>query len=52
VNYFVAGSTWINFDDVETVRAKISYAKEKGLLGFNVYQVIHDDNWALSLAGW
>ena len=52
VNYFVAGSTWINFDDVETVRAKISYAKEKGLLGYNVFQVINDDNWALSLAGW
>ncbi|KAB5514542.1 hypothetical protein DKX38_028448 [Salix brachista] len=50
VNYFVAGSTWINFDDVETVRAKISYAKEKGLLGYNVYQVSNDDNWALSLA--
>ncbi|KAG6739887.1 hypothetical protein POTOM_057505 [Populus tomentosa] len=50
VNYFVVGSTWINFDDVETVRAKISYAKEKGLLGYNVFQVIHDDNWALSLA--
>ncbi|XP_011017974.1 PREDICTED: wall-associated receptor kinase-like 5 isoform X2 [Populus euphratica] len=50
VNYFVSGSTWINFDDVETVRAKISYAKEKGLLGYNVFQVIHDDKWALSLA--
>ncbi|KAG6740908.1 hypothetical protein POTOM_056379 [Populus tomentosa] len=44
VNYFVAGSTWINFDDVETVRAKISYAKEKGLLGYNVFQVINDDS--------
>ncbi|KAJ6435682.1 hypothetical protein OIU84_000817 [Salix udensis] len=31
-------------------RTKISYAKEKGLLGYNVYQVINDDNWALSLA--
>ncbi|KAJ6435691.1 hypothetical protein OIU84_000824 [Salix udensis] len=50
VNYFVVGSAWINFDDVETVRAKISYAKEKGLLGYNVFQVINDDNWALSLA--
>ncbi|KAB5514545.1 hypothetical protein DKX38_028451 [Salix brachista] len=50
VNYFVAGSTWINFDDVETVRAKISYAKEKGLLGYNVFQVTNDDIWALSLA--
>uniref|UniRef100_A0A6N2M738 Protein kinase domain-containing protein n=1 Tax=Salix viminalis TaxID=40686 RepID=A0A6N2M738_SALVM len=36
---------------LETVRAKISYAKEKGLLGYNVFQVINDDNWALSLAG-
>ena len=52
MNYFVAGSTWINFDDVETVRTKISYAKEKGLLGYNVFQVINDDNWTLSLAGW
>ncbi|KAJ6759123.1 G-TYPE LECTIN S-RECEPTOR-LIKE SERINE/THREONINE-PROTEIN KINASE [Salix koriyanagi] len=35
---------------MEQVRTKISYAKEKGLLGYNVYQVINDDNWALSLA--
>ncbi|RWR88128.1 wall-associated receptor kinase-like protein 5 isoform X1 [Cinnamomum micranthum f. kanehirae] len=51
VNYFIVGSTWINYDDVETVRAKISYAKEKGLIGTNVFAVINDDNWALSLAG-
>eukprot|EP00268_Persea_americana_P018447 TRINITY_DN19193_c0_g2_i3.p1 TRINITY_DN19193_c0_g2~~TRINITY_DN19193_c0_g2_i3.p1 ORF type:complete len:439 (+),score=47.66 TRINITY_DN19193_c0_g2_i3:40-1317(+) len=50
VNYFIVGSTWINYDDVETVRAKISYAKEKGLIGTNVFAVINDDNWALSLA--
>ncbi|KDP35094.1 hypothetical protein JCGZ_11003 [Jatropha curcas] len=50
VNYFVVGSTWINFDGVETIKAKISYAKEKRLLGYNVFQVTNDDNWALSLA--
>ncbi|RWR88109.1 wall-associated receptor kinase-like protein 5 isoform X1 [Cinnamomum micranthum f. kanehirae] len=50
VNFFIVGSTWINYDDVETVRAKISYAKEKGLIGTNVFAVINDDNWALSLA--
>ncbi|RVX05171.1 putative cysteine-rich receptor-like protein kinase 35 [Vitis vinifera] len=30
--------------------AKISYAKEKKLLGYNVFQVSNDDNWALSQA--
>ncbi|XP_038699714.1 receptor-like protein kinase THESEUS 1 [Tripterygium wilfordii] len=50
VNYFIFGSTWINFDDVETVKAKISYAKEKGLIGYNAFTVINDGNWALSLA--
>uniref|UniRef100_A0A2P2MFD1 GH18 domain-containing protein n=1 Tax=Rhizophora mucronata TaxID=61149 RepID=A0A2P2MFD1_RHIMU len=51
VNYFVAGSIWINYDDVETVRAKIAYAKEKGMRGYNVFQIANDDNWALSYAG-
>jgi GH18 family chitinase len=51
MNYCVIGSTWINFDDVEAIRAKIAYVKEKKLLGYNVYQVINDDNWVLSLAG-
>jgi GH18 family chitinase len=51
MNYCIIGSTWINFDDVETIRAKIAYVKEKKLLGYNVFQVINDDNWVLSLAG-
>ncbi|KAF5445759.1 hypothetical protein F2P56_034785 [Juglans regia] len=50
VNYCIIGSTWINFDDVEAIRAKIAYAKEKKLLGYNVFQVINDDNWVLSRA--
>ncbi|GMI84366.1 hypothetical protein HRI_002105900 [Hibiscus trionum] len=35
VNLFKTGSIWINFDDVEAIKAKVSYAKEKGLLGFS-----------------
>jgi GH18 family chitinase len=51
VNYCIIGSTWINFDDVEAIRAKIAYVKEKKLLGYNVFQLSNDDNWVLSLAG-
>ncbi|KAI6668330.1 hypothetical protein NL676_016183 [Syzygium grande] len=39
---------WINFDDVEAIRAKVTYAKGKGLLGYNVFQVNNDQNWVLS----
>lgn len=51
VNYCSIGSTWIGFDDVEAIRHKIAYAKEKKLLGYNVFQVTNDDNWVLSRAG-
>ncbi|KAJ1379777.1 Serine-threonine/tyrosine-protein kinase, catalytic domain [Sesbania bispinosa] len=51
VNHFtVASTTWVNFDDVEAIRAKVSYAKENGLLGYNVFQVGNDENWDLSRA--
>ncbi|KAL6274965.1 hypothetical protein ACE6H2_025657 [Prunus campanulata] len=52
VNYCIIGSSWIGFDDVEAVRTKIAYVKEKKLLGTYVFQVPNDDNWALSRAGW
>ena len=51
VNYCVIGSSWIGFDDVEAIKAKIAYAKEKNLLGYNVFQVTNDDNWVLSRTG-
>ena len=51
MNYCIIGSTWITFDDVESIRAKISYAKQKNLRGYNVFQVSNDDNWMLSQAG-
>nr|GEU86008.1 putative cysteine-rich receptor-like protein kinase 35 [Tanacetum cinerariifolium] len=50
INYFTFGSSWVGFDDVEAIRAKVSYAKEKGLLGYNVWQVPNDHNWELSKA--
>nr|POE95698.1 g-type lectin s-receptor-like serine/threonine-protein kinase [Quercus suber] len=50
VNYCTVGSTWIGFDDVEAIRMKVSYAREKKLLGYVVWQIPYDDNWALSLA--
>ncbi|XP_057969599.1 cysteine-rich receptor-like protein kinase 19 [Malania oleifera] len=49
-NFCKIGSTWIGYDDVEAIRAKVSYAKQKGLLGYNVFQVPNDDNWVLSQA--
>ncbi|XP_044471753.1 receptor-like serine/threonine-protein kinase SD1-7 isoform X2 [Mangifera indica] len=50
VNIFAAGTNWINFDGVEAITAKVSYAKEKGLLGYNVFQLSNDDKWELSSA--
>ncbi|KAL6226163.1 hypothetical protein ACLB2K_000127 [Fragaria x ananassa] len=50
MNYCTSGSIWINFDDVEAIKTKVSYAKEMGLLGYNVFQVGNDDNWVLSRA--
>ncbi|KAL5547622.1 hypothetical protein UlMin_002853 [Ulmus minor] len=51
VKYFSVGSLWVGFDDAEVVRIKVSYAKEKKLLGYFVWQVPYDDdNWVLSLA--
>ncbi|KAJ6435684.1 hypothetical protein OIU84_000819 [Salix udensis] len=51
VNYVIVGSDWISFDGVDVVRIKVSYAKEKGLLGYVVWEVSYDDNWVLSQAG-
>ncbi|KAK8637881.1 hypothetical protein V6N13_136337 [Hibiscus sabdariffa] len=52
VNFCKIGSNWINFDDVEAIKAKVSYAKVKGLLGYNAFQLSNDDNWVLSQAAY
>nr|KYP33297.1 Cysteine-rich receptor-like protein kinase 10 [Cajanus cajan] len=50
-NYCSFGSTWIGYDDVEVVQNKVSYAREKGLLGYYVWQISHDDqDWTLARA--
>ncbi|KAJ6435678.1 hypothetical protein OIU84_000813 [Salix udensis] len=51
VNYVIVGSDWISFDGVDVVRKKVSYAMEKGLLGYVVWEICQDDNWVLSQAG-
>ncbi|KAF5469593.1 hypothetical protein F2P56_013655 [Juglans regia] len=50
MNYCINGSTWIDFDDVKAIEAKVSYARKMGLLGYYVLEVTDDDNWVLSLA--
>lgn len=50
-NYVNSGTTWIGYDDKQSVAAKVSYAKQKGLFGYFAWQVAADDNWALSKTG-
>ncbi|KAJ0030077.1 hypothetical protein Pint_14761 [Pistacia integerrima] len=50
VNYCTVGSTWISFDDVEVVRIKVAYAKDKKLRGYIAWETPYDDNWMLSQA--
>ncbi|KAB1199034.1 putative cysteine-rich receptor-like protein kinase 35 [Morella rubra] len=38
VNHCVIQSSWVSFDDVDAVRIKIAYAKEKKLRGYFVYR--------------
>ncbi|XP_055822863.1 uncharacterized protein LOC129891501 isoform X2 [Solanum dulcamara] len=49
VNYVTIGSSWYGYDDVEAIRTKVSYAKDKGLRGFAAFQIPSDDvDWELS----
>ncbi|KAG5091119.1 hypothetical protein JHK82_049897 [Glycine max] len=41
---------WVNFDGAAVIRAKVSYARKNGLLGYNVFQIGNDKNWELSKA--
>uniref|UniRef100_M0ZUC4 Receptor-like kinase CHRK1 n=1 Tax=Solanum tuberosum TaxID=4113 RepID=M0ZUC4_SOLTU len=53
VNYVTNGPLWIGYDDVEAIRTKVSYAKDKGLRGFAAFQIPNDDvDWELSKAGY
>ncbi|XP_028760697.1 receptor-like serine/threonine-protein kinase SD1-8 [Neltuma alba] len=51
VKYFSVGSNWVGFDDAKVLKIKVSYAREKKLLGYVVWAVSYDDdNWELSTA--
>lgn len=47
-DYAYSGTTWIGFDDTQTISTKVAYAKQKGLLGYFAWHVGVDNNWALS----
>lgn len=47
-DYCYVGTSWIGYDDVQTISTKISYAKGKGLLGYFAWHVGSDDSWVLS----
>ncbi|XP_020232027.1 class V chitinase [Cajanus cajan] len=49
-NYCSRGTDWYGYDDVQTVTAKVAYAKRQGLFGYFAWQLGTDNNWALSLA--
>ncbi|CAK9177365.1 unnamed protein product [Ilex paraguariensis] len=50
-DYCYAGTTWIGYDDKQTISTKVSYAKQKGLFGYFAWHVADDYNWALSQQG-
>ncbi|KAM3220981.1 G-type lectin S-receptor-like serine/threonine-protein kinase [Capsicum annuum] len=50
MNYVSIGTSWVGFDDVEAVKTKVSYAKERNLGGYVVWQVLYDWNSVLSQA--
>ncbi|CAL9226113.1 unnamed protein product [Arabidopsis halleri] len=50
-DYCYAGTTWIGYDSEKSILTKVSYAKQKGLLGYFSWHVGGDDNSELSRAG-
>ncbi|CAN8274444.1 unnamed protein product [Cochlearia groenlandica] len=49
-DYCYAGTTWIGYDGLESIKNKASYAKKKGLLGYFSWHVGGDDDSELSRA--
>ncbi|KAK7329973.1 hypothetical protein VNO77_24156 [Canavalia gladiata] len=47
-DYCYSGTTWIGYDDTQSVTAKVTYIKQKTLLGYFFWQVASDSNWLLS----
>ncbi|KAK7859342.1 class v chitinase, partial [Quercus suber] len=38
-DYCYNGTTWIGYDDVQSIHTKVTYAKGKGLLGYFSWQI-------------
>ncbi|TKY73419.1 Chitotriosidase-1 protein [Spatholobus suberectus] len=47
-NYCFKGTDWYGYDDIDSVTAKVAYAKRKGLFGYFAWHIEQDRNWALS----
>ncbi|KAK6783543.1 hypothetical protein RDI58_016997 [Solanum bulbocastanum] len=44
-DYCYSENTWISYDDIQTVRTKVSYIKSRGLLGYYAMDISGDTNW-------
>ncbi|CAN4084426.1 unnamed protein product [Withania somnifera] len=44
-DYCYSGSTWISYDDTQSVRVKVSYLKSRGLLGYYAMDISGDTHW-------
>ncbi|EXB94872.1 hypothetical protein L484_022978 [Morus notabilis] len=50
-DYCYGGTTWIGYDDVQSISGKVSYAKDKGLLGYFGWHIGADADMVLSREG-
>lgn len=50
-NYLYRDTLWVGYDDIETVKAKVSFAKSRGLRGYFAWHVGVDFGWDLSTTG-
>lgn len=50
-NYAYTKSTWIGYDDVQTVATKVEYVKKSKMLGYFASHVHRDENSVLSRTG-
>ncbi|KAM0040891.1 putative chitinase [Helianthus debilis subsp. tardiflorus] len=46
--YSVAGTSWIGYDDVESVQTKVEYAQSLNIGGYFFWTVIGDQEWKIS----
>lgn len=48
-NYCYSGTTWVTYDDTESITQKVLYAKNSAsLLGYFAWNIVQDSDWILS----